>query len=113
MSACIGSASRLRLSGLLERRAHLLVVGGDGRDVLIVQLLGDGPHRVGTVFAETQLPHPQGEGDVVGRLSRKVWDHRRLASAPGAVAIVAMQPVWSAGLGELLAALDECRAGRC
>ena len=38
------------------------IVGGDRRDFLVVELLGNHPHSVRTVFAETLLRHLQGEG---------------------------------------------------
>ena len=91
-----------------------LVVGGDRRDFLVVELFGDDPHRVGTVPAEALLPHLQGEGDVVGVLPGKVRDRRRLGRALGPVAIVAIlnSPLGVADFGKLLAPFDESGIGR-
>src|SRR5215470_19797981 len=59
------------------RRANLLVVRGHGRDLLVVELLGDGSHQVRAVLAETALPHVQCERDILCVLSGKVrhWRH--------------------------------------
>src|SRR5258708_2895148 len=107
----IGSASRLRRRRLLERRAHLLVVGGDSRDVLRVELLRDDRHRLRAVLAEALLPHLQLEGDVGGVLSGEVRDGRRLARAAGPMAVVAALdlPLGAADARELFAAFDEHR----
>jgi hypothetical protein len=79
---------------------HLLVIGGNRGGLLVIELLGDDRHRVGTVLAETLPPHLQGEGDIVAVLPGKVRDRRRLARAAGPVAIVAILDL---PLGALLA----------
>src|SRR5690348_5761613 len=70
----------------LEGQLHLLVAGADRRDFLVCRLFGSDPHLVEAVFSIALLPHLQGEGDMVGALSRKV---RRLARTLRPVAIIA------------------------
>src|SRR6267142_3224117 len=70
---CCGSSIGIRSLlwlrlGHLNRRGDLLIIGGHGCDVAIVQLMRDNRHLVGTVFAITSLPLAQGEGNVVGVL---------------------------------------------
>src|SRR5271166_6403122 len=71
-SAGIGSALRLRRR--LNGGAKLLVIGGNCRDLLIVELLGEQRHRLGAVPAEAALPHLQFKRCVMRILSGKVWN---------------------------------------
>src|SRR5258708_28029074 len=108
----IGPPSGWRGGRWLERRAHLLVVGGDSRDVLRVELLRDDRHRLRAVLAEALLPHLQLEGDVGGVLSGEVRDGRRLARAAGPMAVVAALdlPLGAADAPALFAPFAEHRS---
>src|SRR5262245_5433614 len=112
-----GADESLDISLLLQCRdlggsSHLLVIGRDRRDFLLVEQLRDLGHLVGTVLAEAALPHSQFERDVRSVLAREVWNRRRLAYAARSMAIVAglNPPLGAAHFRELLAQLDECRA---
>src|SRR5215472_16456201 len=101
-----------------RRGAALLVIGGNRRDLLVVELLGEESHRFGAVIAESALPHFQLERDVVRVLPAEIRHRRQLASAARAVAgATAGKPLRCIpGLGELLAFRDEvlisCRERR-
>src|SRR5215468_350797 len=91
------------------RRANLLVVRGHGRDLLVVELLGDGGHQVRAVLAKTALPHVQCERDILCVLSGKVR-HWRNALAVWSMTIVTPQDAFAgvAVLRELLTFFDDC-----
>src|SRR5262245_24665568 len=87
--------SRASDIGHLLRRGHgrggtadLLVIRGNGRDLLVVELLGDEGHRLRTALAEAALPHPQFELDVLCVLSGEVGNRRRNARAIRSVTII-------------------------
>src|ERR1700730_14914969 len=82
---------------------HLLEVGSDRGDLLIVEPLGDVRHGVGAVLTKSALPHRQLKGGVTCVLSGEVRDRRRFAGAPWSVAIVAGLEIFCivADIGEL------------
>src|SRR5215469_8396341 len=72
---------------LFRRGPKLLVVSGQRRELLIVELVGEQAHYRMTGVAEAALPHLQLEGDVVSVLSAEVRDRRRLPSTVRSVAV--------------------------
>src|SRR5499433_3033023 len=99
---------------LFRRGPKLLVVSGQGRELLIVELVGEQAHYRMTGVAEAALPHLQLEGDVVSVLSAEVRDRRRLPSTVRSVAVQATGNPFRrvANIGELLTLGDESRAFR-
>src|SRR5258705_10345926 len=93
------------------RSADLLVVCGNCRDLLVIEFLGEQPHRLGIVSAEAALPHAQLERGVVRILSSEIWNGRRLPRAGRAVAVATAGDPFRlvATLGELFTFLGEIR----
>src|SRR5208282_3113254 len=79
----------LVLPCLVGRPWDLLVVGGQRRDVLIVELAGKERHRIGTGLAEAALPHLHLEGDVVSVLPAEIRYGGRLPRAVRAMTVAA------------------------
>src|SRR2546430_10811644 len=125
-SALRHSRASAQRSGVLRRMAlgsilwlpcrrggglNLLVIGGERRDLLIVELLGEESHRLKTVPAEAALPHLQLKGGVMRILSGEVWDCWQLANAGRAMADSTAGNSFRCitHFGELLTFLDEVR----
>src|SRR5437660_7288826 len=98
----------LRL-GHLNRRGDLLIIGGDGGDLLIVQLLCLHRHLIGAVLTVASLPFAQRERSVVSVLSFQVWNRRPLPSTSRSVTVITALdlPLGIADGGEGLAGLHE------
>src|SRR6202048_4160447 len=106
---CRASTHLLLRCRRLVRRGDLLIIGGERRDILIIELGGDHEHDFGAALAVAALPHLELEGDVPGILSGEIGDRGWLTCASRSVAVVASLNVLrgTAHFGELLATLDE------
>src|SRR5271166_5950560 len=105
----MASGSALWLRRCRGGGAKLLIIGGDRRDLLIVELLSEERHRLGTVLAEAALPHLQFECCVMRVLSGEVRDRWRLANAAHAMTDVTGGNSFHriTRLGQLLTLSDE------